>query len=219
MIERVADSEEDPQEGKFIFKSIEGHQGPLKPNHPDYKGSSYNLLVRWDDGSETYEPLEMFIKDDPITVALYARKHNLLNLPGWKRLKYIASKIVRDKRSLRQTIHCIHISQGKRTSGPIYQFGIQVPKNVKEAYKLDAQNGNTLWEDAMKEEIQSLLDFNTFEDKGKVPFIDGFKNIIVHFVFAVKHDLRHKACLVAGGHLTEPTGSNSYSGVVSFRSM
>jgi len=77
MIEHVADSEEDPEESKFIFKSIEGHEGPLKPNHPDYKGSSYNLLVHWEDGSETYEPLEMFIKDDPITVALYARKHNL----------------------------------------------------------------------------------------------------------------------------------------------
>jgi len=161
----------------------------------------------------------MFIKDDPITVAVYARKNNLIDLPGWKRLKYIASKIVRNKRTLRQLIHRIHVSKGKRTSGPIYQFGIQVPRNVKEAYKLDKENGNTLWEDAMKEEIESLLGFNTFEDKGKIPFLTGYKNIIVHFVFAVKHDLRHKARLVAGGHLTEPTGSNSYSGVVSFRSM
>jgi len=72
MIEQIDDHEEDPLQDKFIFKSIEGHQGPIKPNHPDYKGSSYNLLVRWNDDSQTYEPLDMFIKDDPITVAVYA---------------------------------------------------------------------------------------------------------------------------------------------------
>jgi hypothetical protein len=45
----------------------------------------------------------------------------------------------------------------------------------------------------MKEEIQSLFDFDTFEDKGKIQFVEGYKNIIVHFVFAVKHNRRHKA--------------------------
>ena len=27
------------------FKRIIGHQGPLKPNQPDYKGSAYNVQV------------------------------------------------------------------------------------------------------------------------------------------------------------------------------
>jgi hypothetical protein len=31
---------------------------------------------------------------------------------------------------------------------------------------------------------------------GKVAFVDGYKKIIIHFVFAVKHDLCHQACLV-----------------------
>jgi hypothetical protein len=30
----------------------------------------------------------------------------------------------------------------------------------------------------------------------------------------VKHDSRHKTCLVAGGHLTEPNTESVYSGVV-----
>ena len=34
---------------------------------------------------------------------------------------------------------------------------------------------------------------------------------------AVKHDLRHKARLVAGGHLTDPTMEGSYSSVVQLR--
>jgi hypothetical protein len=42
---------------------------------------------------------------------------------------------------------------------------------------------------------------------------------ILHFVFAVKHDLQHKSRLVAGGHLTPPTMERSYSGVVGLRSL
>jgi hypothetical protein len=114
------------------------------------------------------------------------------------------------------------LNQAKRkakNNGPKYMFGIQVPRNVKEAIELDKQNGNTKWQDAMKEEIGSLHVYNTFVDKGKINFIPGYKRIIVHFIFAVKHDLRHKARLVAGGHLTDPSTENTYSGVVSLRSM
>ena len=38
-------------------------------------------------------------------------------------------------------------------------------------------------------------------------------------VFDVKHDLRHKCRLVAGGHLTSPNGDTSYSSVASLRSI
>jgi len=38
-------------------------------------------------------------------------------------------------------------------------------------------------------------------------------------VFDVKHDLRHKCRLVAGGHLTKPNGDTSYSSVASLRSI
>ena len=40
----------------WTFTSILEHVGPLASNHPDYKGSDYNILVKWDDNSETYEP-------------------------------------------------------------------------------------------------------------------------------------------------------------------
>ena len=38
-------------------------------------------------------------------------------------------------------------------------------------------------------------------------------------IFDVKHDLRHKCRLVAGGHLTKPNGDSSYSSVASLRSI
>jgi hypothetical protein len=58
-------------------KEPKNHQGPLSSAHKDYKGSSYNVLVEWKDGSETYEPLDIIIKDDPVSVASYALENNL----------------------------------------------------------------------------------------------------------------------------------------------
>ena len=219
IIEDIEDQESSPEQPKWTFSSIQGHQGPLKPNHPDYKGSLYNVLVQWEDGSQTYEPLQLMIQDDPITLAIYARKNNLLKTPGWKRLSHIAQDIAKERSELKRVVKNYNIMKGKRGKGPIYKFGIQIPRNVKEAYELDAKNGNTKWQDAMQEEVDSLLQFSTFIDKGLINFLEGYKKIIVHFVFDVKHDLRHKARLVAGGHLTDPNTEGTYSGVVSLRTM
>jgi hypothetical protein len=159
------------------------------------------------------------IEDDPITLSIYARKNDLLETPGWKKLKHIASKMVYENRKIHQMLHNSYIFKGKRTKGPIYKFGIQVPRNVKEAYELDKKNGNTKWQDAINEEINAMHSFSTFEDKGRIKYLQGYKNIIVHFIFDVKHDLRHRARLVAGGHLTDPNTEGTYSGVVSLRTM
>jgi DNA-directed RNA polymerase subunit L len=36
----------------------------------------------WDDGSDTFELLEMVMKDEPVALASYALKHDLLGRPG-----------------------------------------------------------------------------------------------------------------------------------------
>jgi len=110
--------------------------------------------VEWDNGSETQEPLEIIIKDDPISEANYAEENNLLDTPGWKWVKHFAKNKPRLARM---------VKQAKRTNkhkSPIYQFGIQVPRNV----------GNTLWQDAMSTEIGSIQAYKTFKDMGIVPY-------------------------------------------------
>ena len=62
--------------------------------------------------------------------------------------------------------------------------------------------------------------YSTFKDLGKgSPGPEGYKKIRVHFVYDVKHDGRHKARLVAGGHLTDVPAKSVYSGVVSLCSL
>jgi hypothetical protein len=71
----------------------------------------------------------------------------------------------------------------------------------------------------LKEEVDSLLQFITFIDHCKISYLEGFKKIIVHSVFDVKHDLRHKACLVAGRHLTDSNTNGTHSGAANLQTM
>lgn len=103
-------------------------------------------------------------------------------------------------------------------NSPKYMFGYQIPRNYKHALELDHQNSNTKWQDYTALEMKQLVKYDTFQDLGhasRTRILDGHKKICVHLVFAVKHDGRHKAELVADGHLTNVPLESVYSGVVS----
>ena len=42
-------------------------------------------------------------------------------------------------------------------------YGIKVPRNVEEAYQFDEENGNTLWADSIKKEMDSLIAMDVFD--------------------------------------------------------
>ena len=50
------------------------------------------VLVKWEDNSCTCEPLNIVGKDDPVTIADYAKHHDLMEIPGWKRVRRHAKK-------------------------------------------------------------------------------------------------------------------------------
>ena len=204
----------DTAEQFWNFKEIVAHEGPLKEGHPSYKGSAYNVLIIWEDGSRTFEPLSIIAADNPMVCALYAKKVGLLDTPGWKRFKSIA----KDEKKLTRMLNQAKLKSFRRE--PTYQFGHKIPRSTPEAIRFDEENKNTFWQDAMALEMAQLQEFKTFTDLGKdaKPPPDHLK-IRVHFVFAVKHDGRHKARLVADGHLTDTPLDSVYSGVVSLRSL
>ena len=132
--------------------------------------------------------------------------HFRWELYHWKRLKHIA----KNQKQLTRAINQSKIRQVRRSA--IYQFGFLIPKDYKEALQLDEQNGNSKWYDATKLEMDQINEYNVFQDHGKAQYDpksrmvsnapNGYQKIRVHLIFAVKHDGRHKARLVAGGHLT-----------------
>ena len=74
--------------------------------------------------------------------------------------------------------------------------------------------------------LTQIHEYKVFKDTGKAQFHNGkvvtpdaFQKIRVHFVYAVKHDGRFKATLVADGHLTKEPVESIFSGVVSLKSL
>jgi hypothetical protein len=91
-----------------------------------------------------------------------------------------------------------------------------VPQNHNKAVFIDNKTGNTKWQDAEKLKISQLFEYDTFRDMGKGTAIpEGHQKIPCHMVYVVKHDGRHKARTVAGGHRTETPANSLYSAVVS----
>ena len=66
----------------YKFRAITVHQGPLSPQDENNKGSKYNVMVEWETGEITEEPLSLIAADAPVTCAIYAKKHDLLHLDG-----------------------------------------------------------------------------------------------------------------------------------------
>lgn len=62
--------------------------------------------------------------------------------------------------------------------------------------------------------------YQVFKDHGhKATPPPDYKVIRVHLIFDAKHDGRHKARLVADGHLTDIPNDTVYSSVVSLRGL
>ena len=104
-IQKGTDAEEDP-DSLFKFRDIIAHQGPLESTDPNHKRRTYNDMVEWESGEVMYEPLTLISKDDPITCAVYAKKHDLLDTTGSKHLKRYAKTSKRLIRAVKQSRIC-----------------------------------------------------------------------------------------------------------------
>ena len=209
------------EDGLYRFKCIKDHKGPYTSSDPEYNGSSYNLLIEWETGEQTWEPLSNIIASDPYTCAVYAKEHDLLNTPGWKLLKRHARKARRLIRTLKKSKY-----RQARASRK-YKHGWEVPRDYAHALLLDIHNGNNKWKEAIDLEIEQIKEYQVFKDFGKAVYEknkitnapEGHQKIRVHFVFDVKHCGKFKARLVADGHLTKEPMETVYSGVVSIRNL
>ena len=155
-IQKGTDGAEDP-DSLFKFRDIVTHQGPLESIDPDQKGSKYNVMVEWESGEVTYEPLTLISKENPISCAVYAKKHDLLDTTRWNHPKRHAKISKRLIRAVKQS----RIRQVRASAR--YQHGFQVP-----------ENSNTHWQDAMDLELTQIKDTVKHDEKFKARLVaDG----------------------------------------------
>ena len=95
-----------------------------------------------------------------------------------------------------------------------HKFGLRVPKNVAECEAIDKENGNTLWMDTVRKEMEAV--HIVFKIIGEDEPLPGYQEIPCHLIFTIKmEDFRRKARYVAGGHRTEAPATLTYASVVS----
>ena len=98
------------------------------------------------------------------------------------------------------------------------KMGITVPRSIEQAYKLDEENNNTLWQDAVAKGMRHVLpafsDPSISIEEVKKKLV-GYQRIQCHLIFDVKMDFTRKATFVAGGHVIDPPDCITYSSVVS----
>jgi hypothetical protein len=109
------------------------------------------------------------------------------------------------------------ISKTQRFWIKTHKYGIRVPNTVEEAIEIDAENGDTLWWDAIMKEMKNVRPaFEVWEGR-KEDLPIGYQEIKCRMIFDVKlgENFRRKARLVGGGHKTVTPASITYSSVVS----
>jgi hypothetical protein len=140
----------------------------------------------------------------PVQLANYAKAHHIDQEPAF--LWWVAHTLKKEER----IIKAIKSKYSQRS----HKFGVYVPRSVQEALDIDRETGTTYWKDAIQKEMtNNRIAFQFLEDDESVPI--GYKWIRCHMIFDVKMDFTRKARFVAGGHMTEPPASITYSSVVS----
>ena len=158
--------------------------------------------------------LNIFGKDDSVSCAQYAKDNNLIEEPSWKWFRRLAKNEKKFKRMVNQA----RLKSIRRST--VYKYGFEVARTHAHAMQLDAASGNTKWKDAINTELAQIIEYGTFDDKGKGAKVPtDYKLIRCHSVFDVKHDGWLKARYAAGGHLTDPPPDSVYSGLVSLCSL
>jgi hypothetical protein len=175
----IRDKNEVPNFTKQLFKfwRITAHQGPLRTSDKDYKGSTFNVLVKCETGETTYKPLDLIASDDPVTCAEYSKRHSLLEIPVWKRFRRYSKK----EKEMHRIVNQAKIEHFRRD--PFWKIGILEPRTHLQALELDKTNGNTKWHEAEELEMKQVFEYNTFVDQGKdgnAPA--GYKKIRCHMI-------------------------------------
>ena len=109
-----------------------------------YKRSTkcWEVCVIWKNGSTTWEKLSDFNECYPVQTTQHAVTNDIDTEPAFN---YWVPHTLKKRDSIISLVKKRQTRYLKKT----HKFGVEMPKTVKEAAKLDAKNGDTKWMDTM----------------------------------------------------------------------
>jgi hypothetical protein len=177
------------------FITVRGRQYPRKSTR------GWSLCIQWKDGSTSWEKLSDVKESFPVAVAEYAQINGLHDEPAFS---WWCPHVLKKRDAI---VSAMNTRYHKKT----HKFGIRLPKTVEEALRLDRENGNHYWRDAIAKEISAFrVAFQILSDGTSPP--PTYQFIKCHLVFDIKMDsFQRKARFVAGGHMTDTPPVLTYS--------
>ena len=171
--------------------------------------NGWEIFFLWKDEISTWHNLSDLKECYPVEVTEYSVLQKIDHEPDfnwWK--NHVLRKQYRFISKIKQR-------GTKKYSNKTMKFGIEFPKSVQESMALDKKDGNTLWDDYISKEMNSVRVAFDIRGKGGIP-PPGYQFIKYNMVFNVKmEDLWHKASMVAGGYMTYVPPTITYASVVS----
>ncbi len=173
----------------------------------------WHILVEWLDGSMDWNKLSNIKNAYPMQLAENAIAKRIEDEPAFK---WWVRKTPRRKERI---IGKVESKYWRST----HKFGIEIPKSVNEAYKIDRDTGTSHWTKAIEKEMRNIrVAFEKIDGVAEMQMKTdkvrpGYSFCSAHMIFDVKMDgsFTRKARLVADGHKTKPPTSVTYSSVVS----
>ena len=108
------------------------------------------------------------------------------------------------------------ISRAQRYWIKKQKYRLRLPKTVKESVDINKYNGDTLWWDAIMQEMENIGPAFEVWGKRKYGLPIGYQEIKFHIIFDIKlgKNFRRKSRLIRGGHTTTALATITYSSVV-----
>ena len=123
----------------------------------------WDFQVRWETGETSWIPLKDIKESNAAKVAEYAVQEGIEKEPAFAWWVKTALK----QRDAMINKVCMRLRKRSK-------FGIDIPRNFKEAVEFDRKNGNTLWQDIIKKEMKNVQGaFNFKDNNSEIPI--GFK--------------------------------------------
>ena len=106
----------------------------------------WELLVRWKHGSSNWVSLKDLKESYPIEVAEYTIRNKIHEEPAFAWWFPFVKK---------KSAHIIPKTATKYWDCT-HKFGIEIPKSVQDAIRIDQEAGNTMWQDAIALEMKNV---------------------------------------------------------------
>jgi hypothetical protein len=111
--------------------------------------TGWQICCQWRDGSTSWQDVALLRNSHPVEAAEYAVAQKIDTEPAFN---WWVPHVIKKREAIIKAVK-------SRKTGVLrksHKFGIEIPTSVEHALRLDAQNGNTLWADAIAAEMKEV---------------------------------------------------------------